>query len=167
VIIMLRTALIVLVVVATVLAVPARAFESAMAVIDSIYALALEDRGPAWKIFEDRAEYLSRSLIDLWTRANAAQPEDDELGPVDADIVTDTNGMLLGAYRAIVEHADARSSTIAVTLVYADAAPDQQNGFVRYDFIAEDGAWKIDDIRSARWDLRRMLETYIAENGGN
>lgn len=138
-----------------------------MALVDSIYALELADERRDWQWSDERSDYLSQSLIELWTRANAAQPEDDELGPVEADIVTDTNGMMLGSYRAVVERADARSATIAVTLIYADAAPDQEPGLIRYELVAENAAWKIDDIHSASWDLRQMLENYIAENANN
>ena len=142
----------------------ARAADGAMAVIDTIYALAVQDKGPSWIYPGEREEYLSKSLVDLWARTDAARPEDDELGAIDFDIVTDTNGMTLGSYNAVTEREDANTAAIAVTLNYSDAAPDQESGLVHYDFVHEDGIWKIDNIHSSNWDLRQMLENYIAEN---
>lgn len=144
--------------------VPARAADGAMAVIDKIYALAVQDKGPSWIYPGEREEYLSKSLVDLWNRADAARPDDDELGAIDFDIVTDTNGMTLGSYSAVNAHADANTAAIDVTLNYSDAAPDQQPGHVHYQFVHEDGAWMIDNISAPNWDLRQMLENYITEN---
>ena len=161
---MMRKRLACLLILGLLLAIPARGADGAMAVIEKIYALAVQDKGPSWIYPGEREEYLSKSLVDLWNHADAARPDDDELGAIDFDIVTDTNGMTLGSYSAVNAHENADRAAIDVTLNYSDAAPDQQPGHVHYEFVREDGAWMIDNITAPNWDLRQMLENYIAEN---
>src|SRR6188768_760368 len=126
----------------------ARAIEDPMGLITELYTAAVIGEGPTWIEADERPAYLSKKLMDLWAKADAARPADDELGPIDFDVVADTNGLTLGSFKANLIQQDSVSAAVAVTLNYADAADDQAPGHLRYDLIHEPDGWKIDDIRS-------------------
>jgi hypothetical protein len=82
---------------------------------------------------------------------------------VDFDVTTNSQGMEVASFTLKIERADERHMTIAATLVpkgeWIRNSP--LDNIVRYDFIREDGRWKIDDVRSsndgAAWSLRQLL----------
>lgn len=139
----------------------AKATEDPMALITDLYNAAVKGQGPTWIEADERPAYLSKALMDLWAQADAARPADDELGPIDFDVVADTNGLTLGSFKAQLAKQDAATAAVDVTLGYSDAAEDQAPGHLRYNLVHEPEGWKIDDIRSAEWDLRELLQMYL------
>jgi hypothetical protein len=146
------------------LAVPAPwAIESdPAAVIRAIYRCAVRGAGPSWIDAADRPKDLSRSLVALWAKTDAARPRDDELGPVDFDLVADTNGLTLTTFSVAVEQRDARAARVAVTLGYKEQAGRKTPTVLHYAMLREDGGWKINDIVAADWSARGLLASYLS-----
>ncbi len=140
-----------------IIATAAKATEDPMGLVTALYTAAVKGEGPTFIEATERPTYLSKALMELWAKADAARPADDELGPIDFDVVADTNGLTLGSFKAQLIQQDVASAAVAVTLNYADAAEDQAPGHLRYDLVHDPEGWKIDDIRSANWDLRELL----------
>ena len=99
---------------------------------------------------KERGVYLSKTLIDLWAKADAKVPQGDA-GPIDWDVTTNSQGMEVGSYTVKVARRDAARASLIVTLTaktpWVRKSPDEN--IVRYHFIREDGRWVIDDIRGA------------------
>ena len=98
----------------------------------------------------ERRTYLSKALIDLWSKADAKVPQGDA-GPIDWDVTTNSQGMEVGGYRVTVARQDAEHVDLIVTLTaktpWVRKSPDEN--IIRYHFIRERGRWVIDDIRGA------------------
>ena len=78
-------------------------------------------------------------------------------GPVDFDVVADTNGLTLTGFALKVEKRTDTTATVAATLRYKERNPRPQPSVVRYDLVLEGGVWKIDEIRGFDWSVRAML----------
>jgi len=128
------------------------------AIIDVIYSregvLHLE---PA-----DRHEYFSRRIVALWAKDDATTSP-GEIGAIDFDLASNSQGMAIASFKVKTERADATHVRLAVTLVsrgkYIRNSPSDL--VVHYDFIREDGRWVIDDMSSTTdgkpWTLRGLL----------
>ncbi len=97
-------------------------------------------------------------FIDLWTRAYAVADEDVEGPLIDFDVVTNSQDPDFDRYRAEVEsQAVGRQVVAAKMWTRTGRTPE----VVRYDFILERGAWRIDNIRGSvendPWSLRDIL----------
>ena len=142
------------------------AADDPLAIVNAIYARAAKgkgDRGGAF-IIENKtakAKYLSKSLVDLWAKADAHTPKGD-VGPVDFDPVTNSQEPDVKSFKVVGEKLDPDKAVIAVTLTGRAAKPPKPaDRTVRFDFVRDAGLWKIDDIRSASdgepWSIRAML----------
>jgi hypothetical protein len=138
-----------------------------VSIVTAIYRRSLKEDGGQflWLAAADRPKTFSRSLVELWAKAEARKAPDDDLGAIDFDPVTATNGMTLGSFKVVREKQDAATATVTAMLHYRNAAPrpaDQNR--VSYDFVLEAGQWKVDDIRAASadppWSVRELLERY-------
>ena len=127
-----------------------------LAVIKKIYQRAVKGDGPSWIENKERAQDLSKSLAALWAKADAKTAPGDE-GPIDFDLVADTNGLTLAGFSLKSEKQDDKSATIAAALTYKESNPRPGQTIVRYDLVRQDDQWKIDEIRSSNWSLRDML----------
>jgi len=114
-----------------------------------------------------KAKYLSKPLIALWARADAATPKDD-VGAIDFDPVTNSQDPDVKSFTLATEKLDADNATIAVTLT--SHRTDRSNPadlVIRYDFMRETDKWKIDDIRGAEdgkpWSIRELLTQYLKD----
>jgi Protein of unknown function (DUF3828) len=111
-----------------------------------------------------KAKYLSKPLIALWAKADAATPKDD-VGAVDFDPVTNSQDPELKSFTLATEKLDADKATIAVTLGMERTNPADR--VIRYDFVREADKWKIDDIRGAAdakpWSLHDLLTQYLKD----
>ncbi len=99
-----------------------------------------------------RKKYLSKSLDELWTRAEAkVNPHGDEAGAIDWDVATNSQGMEVKSYRAKYAFRDDQRALVVVTLVpkgdWVRNSPDEN--VIRYHFIREGGRWTINDIGGA------------------
>ena len=111
----------------------------------------------------DRHKFFSTGVVALWAKADAKTLEGD-IGPIDFDLASNSQGMAIASHKVKTEHADATHVTLAVTLVsrgeFIRHSP--ADNVVRYEFIREGGRWVIDDMRSTvdgePWTLRGLLE---------
>jgi hypothetical protein len=108
-----------------------------------------------------RTKYLSKSLAELWLKADAHTPKGD-VGPVDFDPVTNSQDPDVKSFTVVAEKLETDNATIAVTLAArrtrrAKPADDT----IRYNYVREAGQWKIDDIKGSSdgepWSIRTML----------
>lgn len=133
-----------------------------IAVLRAIYRRAVKGNGPNWSEKADRPKDLSKSLIALWAKTDAKLVAGD-VGPVDFDVIADTNGLTLTGFSLASEKQDDKTATIAATLVYNERNPRPEPSVVRYDLVREDGRWRIDEIRGGDWSVRKMLARFLEE----
>ena len=127
-------------------------------------ALAAPDGGGGFVIENKaaKAKYLSNSLIAVWAKADARTRKGDS-GPVDFDPVTNSQDPDVKSFKVAAEKQRADKATVAVTLEshQREARANAADKTIRYDFVREAGAWKIDDIKGAvdgsPWSVRALL----------
>jgi Protein of unknown function (DUF3828) len=133
-------------------------------IITAIYTRAAKGKGDGGGAFiiENKAakeKYLSKSLVELWAKADAHTPKGD-VGPIDFDPVTNSQEPDVKSFKVVVEKMEADKARIAVTITghQTRKAADQ---VVRYDFVRDGNEWKIDDIKGSSdgepWSIRDML----------
>lgn len=137
-----------------------------VAIVNAIYTRAARGKGDGGGAFviEDKqakAKYLSKSLIALWKKADAHTPKGD-VGPIDFDPVTNSQEPDVKSFKVDAEKFEADKALIAVTLEgHNTSARKGADQVVRYDFVREANAWKIDDIKGTSdgeaWSIRAML----------
>jgi hypothetical protein len=149
---------------------PARAEPPApndpVAIVTAIYSRAAKGKGDGGGAFVSetkaaKARYLSKSLVDLWAKADAHTPKGD-VGPIDFDPVTNSQEPDVKSFKVDAEKREADKALIAVTITGHQTPPRKPaDQVVRYDFVRDAGAWKIDDIKGASdgepWSIRAML----------
>jgi hypothetical protein len=142
-----------------------------VAIINAIYARAARgngDGGGAFIIENDAAKvkYLSKSLIALWARADAHTPKGD-VGPVDFDPVTNSQEPDVKSFKVAAEKLETDKAVIAVTITGRTARAKPSDDVVRYNFVRDDGKWKIDDISGTldgeAWSIRDILSESLKE----
>jgi len=139
-------------------------------IITAIYTRAAKGKGDGGGAFiienkVAKAKYLSKSLVELWARADAHTPKGD-VGPIDFDPVTNSQEPDIKSFKVVTEKAEAEKAVIAVTFTGRNApARKPVDQTVRYDFVREASTWKIDDIKGASdgepWSIREMLATSL------
>ena len=144
----------------------------AVGIVTEIYARVTKGKGDQGGGFVTdtkaaKAKYLSRPLIALWAKADAATPK-DEVGAIDFDPVTNSQDPDVKSFTLATEKLDADKATIAVTLTSHRAERvDAADRVVRFDFVHEGDKWKIDDIRGAvdgkPWSIRELLTQYLKD----
>ncbi len=153
---------------ATVAALPAFAANGPDAVITAIYqrvATGAGDSGGAfvWVEEKDRRRYFSARIVKLWLEASAKTPQGDQ-GPIDFDLVTNSQDPLVKAFDVAIEKQDARTAIVVVHISdKAGPMTPTPRGTIRYDMVLENDRWRIDDIRGAidtPWSLRKMLADF-------
>jgi uncharacterized protein DUF3828 len=137
-----------------------------VAIVTAIYTGAAKGKGDGGGgfVYQDKAakaKYLSKSLTELWARADKHTPK-DEVGPVDFDPVTNSQDPDVGSFKVTSEKLEANGATVAATFTSRHTTRKSADDFtVRYDFVRDGAAWKIDDIRGSsdgeRWSIRAML----------
>jgi hypothetical protein len=137
-----------------------------VAIVTAIYVRAAKGKGDGGGGFvienkAAKAKYLSKSLIELWAKADAHTPKGD-VGPVDFDPVTNSQDPDVKSFKVDAEKLEADKAVIAVTIAGRNTPPRKQaDQVVRYEFVHEGDKWKIDDIKGASdgepWSIRAML----------
>src|ERR1700722_7365766 len=135
-------------------------------IVNAIYARAAKGKGDGGGGFvienkAAKAKYLSKSLIELWAKADAHTPKGD-VGPVDFDPVTNSQDPDVKSFKGDVEKLEADQAIIAVAITGRNTPPRKgADQVVRYEFVREADKWKIDDIKGASdgepWSIRAML----------
>lgn len=145
------------------------------AIVDAIYTRVAKGKGDGGGGFvidnkAAKARYLSKPLIALWAKADAATPK-DEVGAIDFDPVTNSQDPDVKSFTQATEKLDAGKATIAVTMAgHRNERDNPADLVVRYDFVREPDKWKIDDIRGAvdgkPWSVRELLTQYLKDVKG-
>ena len=137
-----------------------------LAIVNAIYARVAKGKGDSGGAFiienkAAKAKYLSKSLIDLWAKADAHTPKGD-VGPVDFDPVTNSQDPDVKSFKVTADKLEADKAAVAVTMTGRSARKSPADDVVHYDFVREGGGWKIDDIKGSAdgeaWSIRGMLE---------
>lgn len=136
--------------------------------VASVYANGRE--GVVWSQWLDgarRREWFSHSLTTLWANCDAlARETKDELGPVDFDVATNSQGMEVKRFTIKTLSHDALHASVVARLAPNNwARKSEWENKIRYDLVWELGSWKIDDIHSViepnTWSLRGILTRYL------
>src|SRR5438045_5665920 len=90
------------------------------AIVTAIYSRAARGKGDGGGAFvieskAAKAKYLSKSLVELWAKADAHTPKGD-VGPVDFDPVTNSQEPDVKSFELRVEKPEAQKATLAVTI---------------------------------------------------
>src|SRR5580704_16226944 len=137
-----------------------------VAIVTAIYTRVAKGKGDGGGGFvienkAAKAKYLSKSLIRLWAKADAHTPKGD-VGPVDFDPVTNSQEPDVKSFTVTPEKLEADKAVIAVTIAGRGAPRAKPaDNTIRYDFVRDDGRWKIDDISGSTdgeaWSIQGML----------
>jgi hypothetical protein len=137
-----------------------------VAIVTAIYTRAAKGNGDGGGAFvienkAAKANYLSKSLVALWAKADAHTPKGD-VGPVDFDPVTNSQEPDVKSFTVTMEKREADKAIIAVTLASRGAPRAKPaDNTIRYNFVHDDGQWRIDDISGTSdgeaWSIRGML----------
>ena len=140
-------------------------------IINAIYARAAKGKGDGGGAFimenkAAKAKYFSKSLIELWAKADAHTPKGD-VPPIDFDPVTNSQEPDVKSFKVVAEKLDADKALIAVTISGRMPRAKPSDNTIRYNFVREDGKWKIDDISGTidgeAWSIRDMLSESLKE----
>jgi len=140
-----------------------------VSIMSEIYRDKIKTNATDWPAPANRSQYLSASLADLWAKVDAKPPPNGETGAIDFDFMADTNALTLKNYIVSVERSGppAKQSpdmaSVAVRLIYKEPYAGHGKSVVTYDFVREDGAWKIDNIHTKKWSVRDMLSRWLKE----
>jgi hypothetical protein len=101
-------------------------------IVASIYDGSLKTHGAVgalWLDSRDRQATLSKALKTLWDKADAAaKSRHDEVGPIDWDVTTNSQGMTVKSFALMTEKKDATRATVVAALVpdnWVRASPDE------------------------------------------
>jgi hypothetical protein len=135
-----------------------------VAVVNSIYKGG-DSRGAAFGLDpEERRQYFSKSTVALWDKADdVSKANGDEIGPIDFDISTNTQGADVKSYSIVSSQVSGKTAAVVVKLVLDNwYRPSPEDDIIRYFFVLEEDRWVIDDIGSTThaegWSLRQLLE---------
>ena len=130
-------------------------------ILTGIYKEAVKGNTAEWLDPKHRGKYLSKSLLAQWARADKNKEEGD---PLDWDLTTDTNALDLKNFDIKVKSESGGRAVLGVKLIYRDYVQKGPPQVVSYDFIREDGRWRIEDMRGRDWSLRDLVKHW--QKGG-
>jgi hypothetical protein len=137
--------------------------------VASIYANGRESAvWDQWLNGARRGEWFSHALTALWARCDArARATSDELGAVDFDVTTNSQGMEVKGFTVKTVSRDASHASVVAKLVPNNwVRKSNRENEIRYDLVWERGRWAIDDVHSViepnTWSLRAVLSQYLA-----
>ena len=113
-------------------------------------------------------KWFSHALTTLWAQCDAhARKTGDELGALDFDSATNSQGLEVKRFRVKTLSRDATHASVLVTLIPDNwVRKSERENEIRYDLVWERGRWAIDDIHSViepnPWSLRAILTRYLA-----
>ena len=124
-------------------------------ILTGIYKDAVKGKAPSDWLLEPkrRGQYLSKSMMALWAKVDKKRQEED---PMDWDPTTDTNALDLKDFVITTKSQSASAAVLAVKMVYRDYKGPTP--VVTYNFVREDGHWRIDEMRSPKWSLSGHLK---------
>ena len=137
---------------------------SPMEILNRIYREAVKGATSDWLEPARRGQYLSKSLLALWARSDANKPPEGDVGAIDFDLTTDTNALELESFRIKPEKESLTAATLSVSLAYRKPYFRPDPAIVTYDFVREEGRWRIDEIRTKRWSVRDLLRHWLEDS---
>jgi hypothetical protein len=142
-----------------------------VAIINAIYTRAAKGKGDGGGAFiienkAAKAKYLSKSLVELWAKADADTPK-GEVGPIDFDPVTNSQEPDVKSFKLMAEKLETDKAVIAATIIGRMPRAKPADNVIRYNFVREAGQWKIDDISGTidgeAWSIRDILGESLKE----
>jgi hypothetical protein len=136
--------------------------------VASIYADGRE--GAAWSQWLDgkrRGEWFSHALTALWARCDMrARTIDGELGALDFDVATNSQGLKLKSFTVKSLSRDASHASVVANLTPDNWVrhSDRENE-IHYDLVWERGRWKIDDTALPCAETAAMLFWALLASG--
>jgi uncharacterized protein YecT (DUF1311 family) len=134
-------------------------------IVTAIYQRAANGKGDSggqflWADKAARPKFFSNAMVALWAQAEAKTEGDG--GPIDFDPVTNSQDPDIKSFKVTTEKQTAATATASATMLDRDGPRKfSADETVHYDFVWEDGQWKIDDIRGEMegtpWSVRQML----------
>jgi hypothetical protein len=129
-------------------------------ILTGIYREAVKGKPDAWLGPGRRDRYVSKSLAALWAKVDAKPPPDGEVGAIDFTVTTDTDSEDLGSFEIKPQNQSATAAVVAVKITYRKPYRGP-SPVVTYQFVNENGQWRIDNIRGKEWDLREILKLWL------
>lgn len=154
----------------TAFAKPAAKAATPKAIVEKIYAYALKEKGTKGMPFKfDSKKPLdpefSSAMAAIWKKQ---APLADKAGQslVDFDIVANSQDPQIKNVKITVEKEDDTSATVAAAFEVGGVENEPSTpDVVRYDFVKENGAWKIDDVRGKvendAWSFKAILSAPV------
>ena len=146
---------------------PSQAPREPEAIVKSLYESVMKKPDTPGFGAPSHRKLLTKSLKTLWEKAEKkANPTGKELGAIDFDAVSMSQDPNIASYVLKTEKRDDQHATVVATFVIGpNHTHTGQKVVVNYDFLHEDGAWKIDNIRSSidkkPWTLRDNLAIHL------
>lgn len=113
------------------------------------------DKGPIRRLF-------SAAFLREWDAAQARIKKSGDMG-LDFDPVSNSQDPAIGRVTYAVESTGADKSTVGATFGSLHD-PKAKPQTIRYDFVREGGAWKIDNIRgnveNDSWSMRELMKEW-------
>ncbi len=137
-----------------------------VAIVNGIYQRAMKDFDGRVVTLSfakgDRKYNFSAELVAAWEKLDARpKVSEDDIGPIDFDPVTNSQGAAVKSFKVAAEKQDEAATTLAVTVEIAEAREAPDDKVIRYEFVREDGRWKIDDMRGSAkgkpWSIKQLL----------
>jgi len=135
------------------------------AIVTALYEATVKGTMPAaFGVDPKDRKLLTKSLAAMWKKADKkSNPKGEDVGAIDFDIVSMSQDPNIKSFTVKTEKRDERGVTVVATFtIGSNNIKTGKKEIVRYDFVREDGAWKIDDVRSSvekkPWSLRGNLE---------
>lgn len=144
--------------VATDFAAAANADPQPAEILTGIYKEAVKGATADWLETNRRGKYLSKSLLALWAKSDSKKPPEGEVGAIDFDLTTDTNAFELKGFEIKTRSRSERAAVLTMKLIYRERGPLR---VMTYDFIREDGRWRIDNFRGRGWTVREILTLWL------
>lgn len=150
---------------------PAAASSDPVGIVNAIYTRAVKTKnGGDFHEKSARAKYLSTEFATLWDKAEANTPE-GEPGPLEFDPVSNSQDPDIKFFTTSSEKQSNDRATVAAKIAGRLGKREKAaDSLIRYDFVRENGAWRIDNIRGAvdgdPWSIRDIINDSLKTQPG-
>jgi hypothetical protein len=106
--------------------------------------------------------WFTRAVVVAWQKAEAKAEKDGEIGPIDFDLLTDSQDPQVRSVAIAPRGTTPTGATVRVGLFAAKKPKPGAAPYTTLDFVLkqENGGWRIDDVKkvsSEPWTLRGIL----------
>ena len=136
-----------------------------VAMVTGVYQRAMRDKDGRVVTLSfakgDRSRIFSKELVAAWEASDSRRKGEEDVGPIDFDPVTNSQGLQVKSFKLDTEKLDEESALIAVTIEANETRAVPADKTIRYAFLREDSRWRIDDIRGSSagkpWSIKELL----------